>query len=70
MVSTAANTQAARNHPGPPSMRAILAGTMKIPDPIMTPITTMVESNSPRALLGWRFACISSLVAGVTAKML
>jgi hypothetical protein len=37
----------------------------------MIPITTMVESNNPRALLGCRFACISSLVAGmVTAKML
>jgi len=30
----------------------------------------MVESNNPRALLGCRLACISSLVAGVTAKML
>jgi hypothetical protein len=36
------------------------AGTMKIPDPIMTPITTMVESKRPRALLGFRCASMSS----------
>ncbi len=60
MVSTAANTQAARNHPGPPRMRAMPAGTMKIPEPIMTPMTTMVESKRPRALLGFRLTCNSS----------
>jgi len=54
----------------------MLAGTMKIPDPIMTPITIMVESKRPRALLGCRFACISSrssrvgFAVGFTAKML
>jgi hypothetical protein len=56
MVYTPAKTQAASNQPGLPRMRDIPAGTMKMPEPIMTPITIMVESNNPRALFGWRLA--------------
>src|SRR6476469_7628191 len=42
-----ANTQATISQPGLPMFRAMSAGTMKMPDPIITPMTTIAESNSP-----------------------
>src|SRR5450631_1313820 len=44
-------TQIRRSHPPPPTVRAISALTMKIPDPIIEPMTSIVPSNRPRALL-------------------
>ena len=48
MVSAPQTPQAANSQPGLPMFRAIPADTMKIPDPIMTPTTSMVASNKPR----------------------
>src|SRR5579884_169767 len=45
MVSTAVTIHAINIQPGLSISRAISAETMKIPEPIMVPITTMVESN-------------------------
>src|SRR5256885_1331349 len=39
--------QATRSQPGLPICRDISAETMKIPEPIITPTTSMVESKSP-----------------------
>ena len=47
MVSTPVNTQAISIQPGLLMRRDMSAETMKMPEPIMTPITTMVESKSP-----------------------
>ena len=44
-VSTPVSAQAASSHHGLLINRAMSAETMKIPDPIMVPITIMVESN-------------------------
>ena len=38
----------ASSQPGLPTLRAISAETMKMPEPIIDPATSMVESNSPR----------------------
>ena len=48
MVSTPVITHAMSIQPGLLIMRDISAETMKIPDPIMTPMVTMTESNRLR----------------------
>ena len=37
----------ASSQPAPPTWRAMSAETMKMPDPIIDPATSIVESNSP-----------------------
>src|SRR6516165_1911523 len=41
-------SQATSSQPGLPTSWAIFAGTMKMPEPIIEPTTTMVASNRPR----------------------
>src|ERR1700679_2959085 len=48
MVSTPVKSQATRSHPALPIWRDMSAETMKIPEPIITPTTTITESNRPR----------------------
>jgi hypothetical protein len=48
IVSTPAMPHAASNHPGEPTMVIDLAETMKIPDPIIEPITIIVASSRLR----------------------
>ncbi len=48
MVSAPVSSQATSSQPGLPISRAIVAGTMKMPEPIIEPTTTIVASNSPR----------------------
>src|ERR1700683_1221009 len=48
MVSKPVNSQATRSHPALPISRDMSAETMKIPEPIITPTTTITESNRPR----------------------
>jgi hypothetical protein len=43
-VRTPVATQASRSQPGLPTRRAMSADTMKMPDPIIDPTTTMVAS--------------------------
>ena len=40
-------TQTISSQPAEPTWRAISAGTMKIPEPIIEPATIMVESSNP-----------------------
>jgi hypothetical protein len=47
-VSTPVTTHATSSQPGLPSVLAISAETMKMPDPIIEPMTTAVASNRPR----------------------
>jgi len=54
MVSTPAKPQATRSHPALPIFRAISAGTIKMPDPIMAPTTNMVESKRPNPCVNSR----------------
>jgi hypothetical protein len=58
-VSTPATIHATRSHPGAPTLRDISADTMKMPDPIIDPTTTIVESKRPRP----RVNSVSSEVA-------
>jgi hypothetical protein len=44
-VSSPVTTQAASSHPALPSSRPMSAETMKIPDPIIEPTTTIVASK-------------------------
>jgi hypothetical protein len=46
-------THESSSHPGLPTLRAISEETMKMPEPIIDPATSIVESNSPRL----RFKC-------------
>ncbi len=47
MVSNPASAQASRSQPGAPTRRADSAEVMKMPDPIIEPITIMVASSWP-----------------------
>ena len=47
MVSSPVTTQTISSQPAEPTWRAISAGTMKMPEPIIEPATIMVESSSP-----------------------
>jgi hypothetical protein len=49
IVSKPASAHASNSHPGPPLNRDDSADTMKIPDPIIDPITIMVASIGPSA---------------------
>src|SRR5206468_11464074 len=53
--------QATSSQPGLPMSRAICADTMKMPEPIIEPTTTMVESYRPSP----RLNSVSSSVAAV-----
>ena len=48
--------QEASSQPGLPTLRDISADTIKMPDPIIDPATSMVESNSPRLRVSSLFA--------------
>ena len=51
--------QEASSQPGLPRLRDISADTIKMPEPIMDPATSMVESNNPRLRASSLFAaCI------------
>src|ERR1700690_1856821 len=50
MVRNPVTAQAPINKAGEPTSRAISAETMKIPEPIMDPVTSMVELVRPRPL--------------------
>ena len=43
-MSTPATSQATSSQPGLPTLRAMSADTMKMPEPIIEPTTTIVES--------------------------
>jgi hypothetical protein len=47
MVIAAVTNHAAINSTGDPSTRLISAGTIKMPDPIIDPITMAVAENNP-----------------------
>ena len=47
MVIAAVTSQAVISSAGEPSTRLISAGTIKMPDPIIEPITMAVAENSP-----------------------
>jgi len=49
IVSKPATAQARSNQPGAPINRADSADVIKMPDPIIEPITIMVASIGPRA---------------------
>src|ERR1700678_622070 len=48
MVSTPVKNHATSSQPALPIWRDMSADTMKIPEPIITPTTTITESNRPR----------------------
>ena len=58
-VSNAVTIHVASSHPGLPTCLVISADTMKIPDPIIEPITIIVESANPRP----RWNSVSGAVA-------
>ena len=61
IVINPATNHASNNHPGAPINRADSAEVMKIPDPIIDPITIIVASNGPRA----RTRLVDSALASV-----
>src|SRR6185503_18839812 len=56
-------SHAASSQPGLPMLRAMSAETMKIPEPIIDPTTTIVESYRPRP----RWNSVSRVVAPAVA---
>src|SRR5882724_6408685 len=51
------------NHPGEPTWRAIIDETIKIPEPIIEPATSIVESNNPSHLTSFSSATGASVTA-------
>src|SRR5437762_7940496 len=51
------------NHPGDPTWRAMIDETMKIPEPIIEPATSIVESNNPSPLTSFCSATGASVTA-------
>ncbi len=47
MVMTAVSTQTSNSQPAEPTSRAMSAETMKMPEPIIDPATSIVASNRP-----------------------
>jgi hypothetical protein len=62
-VSNPVTIQTTSNHPGEPTWRAIIEETMKIPEPIIEPATSMVESSKPSPLTNFCSAIGCSVVA-------
>src|SRR5262245_25996196 len=52
-VITPVTSQTTMSQPDEPTSRAMRAETMKIPDPIIDPATSMVESNRPSRCWKW-----------------
>src|SRR5512132_4094520 len=55
IVRTPAIAQAASSQPPEPSTRALFAETMKMPDPIIEPTTSVVASSNPMPRTSWGF---------------
>src|SRR5438874_170421 len=62
-VSNPVTIQTTSNHPGDPTWRAMIDETMKIPEPIIDPATSMVESNKPSPLTSFSSATGASVTA-------
>ena len=58
-------THEASSQPGLPTLRDISADTMKMPEPIIDPATSMVESNSPRVRVRSLFAACMGLLSSI-----
>lgn len=58
IVMTAVTSHAPISSAGDPSRRDISAGTMKMPDPIMEPITIAVAENNPMPCTNWGCAAV------------
>src|SRR5438034_1119135 len=67
IVSTPAITHASKSHPGAPLKRADSADVMKMPEPIIDPITIMVASIGPSARTK-PLGCWSLLILSCRAK--
>src|SRR5512141_15028 len=65
MVMTPAATHASMSQSGDPTVREISAETMKMPDPIMDPATSIVASVSVRALTNPPEDAAASPVSGM-----
>src|SRR5687768_12674842 len=61
---TPVSTQASSTNPGDPTFRAMSAGTMKIPEPIMMPATSIVASVRVMALTNSDCGCDGSVSVG------
>ena len=68
MVTTPETTHAIRSQKGEITVREISAETMKIPDPIIEPATSMVASVRVIAFTNSRGDCGVSAVAGWVVK--
>src|SRR4029077_14924644 len=62
-VSNPVTMHTTSNHPGDPTWRAMIDDTMKIPEPIIEPATSMVESNKPSPLTSFSSATGASVTA-------
>src|SRR5215472_16298579 len=62
-VSNPVTIQTTSNHPGEPTWRPMIDETMKIPEPIIDPATSMVESNKPSPLTSFSSATGASVTA-------
>src|ERR1043166_3825499 len=62
-VSNPVTIQTTSNQPGEPTWRAMMDETIKIPEPIIEPATSIVESNNPNPLTSFSSATDASVTA-------
>ncbi len=58
-------SQTTRIQPEEPTSRAMSAGTMKMPEPIIEPATIMVASSNPKSRTNPFSACVFASKAGL-----
>jgi hypothetical protein len=63
-VITPVNTQAISSHIGDPTLRAMAADVMKMPEPIIEPATSIVASVSVMAWTNSVFGRVAASVSG------
>jgi len=62
-VSAPVTAHTKSSQPGDPTNRPMSAETMKIPDPIIEPATSIVESSKPSPLTNFWLASGGSVIA-------
>ncbi len=65
IVSTPVTAQTTSSQPEEPTSRAMSAETMKMPEPIIEPATSIVESSKPSPLTNFCSATGVSVIAVV-----
>ena len=68
-VSRPVTSQTRSNQPGAPTCRAMIEETIKMPEPIIDPATSMVESSKPSPRTNFCSAAGSKVVSNADIRI-